>query len=74
MKLTRPKVEYYSDYVTVPKTIQVPQIIKEKAIRMVPKETYETKFVAIQVPFQTKVLLFRLDNVLFAGSANNRSS
>lgn len=50
VKMTRPKMEYTSDYVMVPKTIQVPQIIKEKAIRMVPKETYETKIVAIQVP------------------------
>ena len=49
VKLTRPKLEYTSDYVLVPKTIQVPQIIKEKAIRYVPKETYETKIVAIQV-------------------------
>jgi hypothetical protein len=53
--MTRPKMEYTSDYVMVPKTIQVPQIIKEKAIRMVPKETYETKIVAIQVNLQYSI-------------------
>ena len=50
MKRTVPKVTYESQYVTVPRTIQEPKVIKEKAIRYVDKEVWDTKFVAIQVP------------------------
>jgi hypothetical protein len=44
-----PVVEYVSDYVMVPKTIHAPMVVKEKAIRMVDKQVWDTKIVAIQV-------------------------
>lgn len=49
---TVPKVTYESQYVLVPKTIQEPKVVKEKAIRYVNKEVWDTKIVAIQVRFR----------------------
>ncbi len=47
--MQRPVIEYVSDYVLVPKTIYEPTVVKEKATRMVDKQVWDTKMVAIQV-------------------------
>ncbi len=49
VKEQRPKVTYETQVVQVPKTIEVPQTVKDTRIVTVDKEVYETKWIPVQV-------------------------
>ncbi len=49
VKVQVPVHNYESRYVLVPRTVQEQKVVKEKAIRYVDKQVWETKMVAIQV-------------------------
>jgi len=57
VKEQRPKVTYETQIVQVPKTVEVPQTIKDTRIVTVDKDVFETKWIPIQV-FTHRVVFF----------------